>query len=568
MVASETLPGKDGFERRKLTLIVRRRKEFIRMNTKRVFVIGLDGATLDLIGPWIAQGELPAFAQLMREGVSGPLRSTIPALTPPAWTSSLTGKNPGKHNIFDFFKQEPGSYRKRIVSAQDRKSSAIWNILSDKGKKVGLLNVPLTFPPEKVEGFIVAGMLTPSPERDFVHPLWLKEELLEKVDYKISVNLKALLQGNEEAFLQELSEVLKRRGEAFFYLLKKFDSDFFMVVFETLDLLQHFFWKFIDQNHPQYNDPIKAGFRNAILNHYQELDEILKELIDTLGGEDTVVVYSDHGFGPLYKDVYINNWLEEKAFLALKRNLEGWKRKYLIKKGVLPKIVKKMVIGDSQSGSKLISAIQWKKTKAYFFSLSGQSIRINLKGREPEGIVSEGAEYEGLRDRLIQALRELRDPATGEQLVKEIVKREDVYFGSFVHNAPDLLVEMKEGYALQEGFGEDLIMPARQSVAFRSGDHRSDGILFIEGPGIRKGVHLSSAEMVDIAPTLLHILGIPIPGDMDGKVLKEAFDETYLRENPIQFDESATSRNETDYEFSKEEAEILKKQLRGLGYLE
>jgi arylsulfatase A-like enzyme len=111
-------------------------------------------------------------------------------------------------------------------------------------------------------------------------------------------------------------------------------------------------------------------------------------------------------------------------------------------------------------------------------------------------------------------------------------------------------------------------MPARQSVAFRSGDHRSDGILFIEGPGIRKGVHLSSAEMVDIAPTLLHILGIPIPGDMDGKVLKEAFDETYLRENPIQFDESATSRNETDYEFSKEEAEILKKQLRGLGYLE
>ena len=534
----------------------------------KVFVVGIDGATLDLIDPWAGERKLPTFSKFMSEGVYGHLKSTFPPLTPPAWTSSLTGKNPGKHNIFDFFKPEPGSYKKRIVSARDRKSRAIWNILSEQGKKVGILNVPVTYPPEKVNGFIVAGMLTPSLESDFAYPVWLKDELLKAVDYKIGIDLRKLVKGDKDAFLKDVSEVTEKKKEALFYLLKKFEWDFFITVFAALDPVQHFFWKFIDENHSQHHELTKDKYRKAIVNHYKKLDGIIRDLLDTISDETVVMIYSDHGFGPLYKDVFINNWLEEKGFLKLKWNLEGLKWRYLKKKGCLPKRIKEAITADHHRDSKLISAIEWKATKAYFSSLSGQCIRINLKGREPEGVVEEGGEYEALRDQLIQELHKMRDTDTGERLVERVFKREDVYFGDFVKNAPDLLVEMEEGYVLQEGFGESLIMPAKQSIALRSGDHRSDGVVFMKGHGIRKGVCIESAEIVDVAPTILYLMGVPVPADMDGNVLTEAFETEYLEENPIQYGGETAVYGSADYEFSRDDTEELEDRLRGLGYLE
>lgn len=535
---------------------------------KKVFVIGIDGATLDLVGPWAEQGKLPTFSRIIREGVYGHLKSTFPPLTPPAWTSSLTGKNPGKHNIFDFFKHEPGSYKKKIVSTGDRKSEAIWNILSDQGKKVGLLNVPVTYPPEKIKGFIVTGLLTPSLESEFAYPPWLKDELLKVLDYKIGIDLRKLIKGDEDAFLNEVSEVTEKKREALWYLLKKFELDCFMIVFSALDPLQHFFWRFIDENYPQYYLDGHVKYRDAILNHYKLLDRIIGDLLAAVGHESSLLIYSDHGFGPLYKDVFINNWLEERGFLKLKWNLEGLKWRYIKNKAYLPKKIREAINVDHHRDSKLISAIEWKATKAYFSSLSSQSIRINLKGREPEGSVEEGGEYDALRDRLSQELQEIRDDDTGERLVERVLKREDIYFGDYVKNAPDLLVKMKEGYCLQEGFGESLIMPAKQSIALRSGDHRPDGVVFIRGEGIRKGAHIESAEIVDIAPTILYLMGLSVPGDMDGKVLREAFEIEYLDKNPVQYGEEKATYEKTEYEFTRDETEEVEKRLRGLGYLE
>ncbi len=535
------------------------------MGRRRVFVLGIDCASPDLIQNWVRRGELPTFQRLMSEGASGQLRSTIPPITPPAWTSSFTGKNPGKHNIFDFFKPSRESYKKDIVTAQDRQSHAIWNILSSHGKKVGVLNVPLTFPPEEVNGFMVTGMMTPSPDSEFTYPPSLKQELLKETPYQIGVDLRRVAEKKgplfEDAFIQEVSEVTRQREKALFFLLNKFDWDFFVAVFEPLDSLQHFFWKYIDENHPQYPLVKKSKHRGAILDHYKELDRIIEKLLGTLDRETVFVVYSDHGSGPLYQDVFINNWLIDRGFLKLKWDV----------KGILWRLLRKRISFSrkihTRQYSKLISAIDWKGTKAYFFSLSGQSIRINLKGREPEGVVEAG-DLELLKAELIRALSELKDENTGEKLVEKIHQREEIYAGEFVTNAPDLIVEMKEGYVLQEGLGEKLVLPARQGSLFRSGDHRSNGILFIKGEGIRKEALLSSPEIVDMAPTLLYAMGVPVPRDMDGKVLKEVFEETYLNENPIRLSEESDLHREPAYDFSPEEADIIKKQLKGLGYME
>ena len=535
---------------------------------RRVFVFGIDGATLDLITPWVDQGELPAFGKLMREGAYGRLQSTVPPLTPPAWTSSFTGKNPGKHNIFDFFKYAPGNYEKRIVSARDRKCKAIWNIASEQGKEVGVLNVPITFPPEKVNGFMVTGMLTPSLESDFTYPRWLKDELLRAVDYKIGIDLKKLVKGEDEAFLKDVMYVTQRRGKALFYLQEKFACDLFIAVFTTLDPLQHFFWKSIDENHPQPPGPEENQPQGAIVKHYKQLDELIGNLWDASGEDAVLIVFSDHGFGPLYKDVFVNNWLREQGFLKLRWNLQGLKWRSMKWRGFLPRRIRESINVDRHSESKLMSATDWKSTKAYFSSLSGQSIRINLQGREPGGIIEPGVAYEALRDRLIDEFHGLKDVETDEKLVEKVFKREEVYSGDYVHNAPDLLVEMREGYTLQEGFGEELIMPAKQSGAFRSGDHRGHGVIFIRGRGVRRGVLMKSPHIADVAPTILYLMGISVPADMDGRVLTEAFEGDYRDENPVHYGGEAPDYGDMDYEFSRDDAEELEDRLRGLGYLD
>ena len=533
---------------------------------RRVLVIGLDGATLDLIVPWAARGELPTFSSLMGEGAHGHLKSTMPALTPPAWTSSLTGKNPGKHNIFDFFVHERGSYKKRIVSARDRRSKAVWNILSEYGKKVGVFNVPITYPPEEVNGFMVTGMLTPSLANNFTYPFELKDELLKRVGYRIEKNLGDLPKENEVDFLKNITETTENKNRALLYLLKKFEWDFFVGVFDALDSLQHFFWKYMDERHPQYQELSTLSFRDAILNHYKQLDRLIAEILGAIEEEGSVIIYSDHGFGPLYKDVFLNNWLEEKGFLKLRWNMQGLRLR-LLKNTLLPTKIKNPLVKDHFKYSKLISAINWKATKSYFFSLSGQAIRLNVKTREPGGMIAEGEEYEHVRDLLIQELQELRDPETGEALVEKVFKREEIYSGDFVENAPDLLLSMKDGYTLQEGFGKDLIMPATQRHVIRSGTHRANGILFMKGKGIRKGVSIESAEVVDIAPTLLYMMGLPVPHEMDGKVLKETFETKYLDENPIQYCRETAYREKANAGFSQAETEEVEKRLRGLGYM-
>jgi len=534
----------------------------------KVFVIGLDGATFDIILPLVERGDLPTFKKLMDEGSWGNLESTIPYLTPPAWTSSVTGVNPGKHNIFEFFKRNE-SFDSLAVNSTDRHCPAIWNVLSDHGKVVGVFNVPITYPPEPVNGFMITGMGTPLRSKDFVYPVNLKDEI-EEIEKEFSkgylslcVDHAYLNKGDEQGFLYELYDITRRQERILRYLYNKFRPDFVMTVFDELDRLQHFFWRYMDKEHILYDPGKPDQIKMAIFDYYKLLDEIIGRLVSTLGDDTTVVIYSDHGFGPLEKEVYINQFLKKKRLLKTKFKIEM----RLLMKGVLNRIFKnKFIIWEDG----LNTRIDWTRTKAYMDALAGQSIKINQKGNEK--YTRESTYHD-----VIDALLSLKDPSTGETIIINIHKREDIYSGPYVPNAPDLFLECKDGYWLSLGFKKELVSITGYYSSFgselsklaviRSGEHRREGIAIFWGKPIRCS-KIEKMDIVDITPTLMYILGLKIPDYVDGRVVEEIFEPDFIKKRPIEFtsEEFGACVNEPR-DYSSKEAREVTERLKGLGYL-
>ena len=520
----------------------------------KVLVIGLDGATPQLVFPWAMEGKLPNLAKLMENGVSGNLRSTIPPMTAPAWTSFMTGKNPGKHGIYHFIEYVHKSYDYRIVTTKDIKAKTLWSILSELGMKVGVMQVPMIYPPEKVNGFLISGgITTPGPKSDFAYPPELREFLLEEFDFKVGITEK-YYEGNEDAFIADLSHTEERKAEATIHLMKNCDWDFFMVVFTNIDALQHFFWKYMDTTHPGYDPEEAKKYGDTIFNYYQKLDGIVGDMLNNVDEDTTVVIMSDHGFGPLYNELHLNKWLMDLNLLKLKEKRDvSFYRYWLSKNGLNREMISMLLIKlglkriidvipqrirKSMPSHYTPSDIDWSKTKAYSVATHGL-LYINLKGRNPEGIVESGKEYEELRDYIIKELHNLRDPETGKTVVDRVYKREELYNGEYVNKAPDLFVLTDMTYQNIGTLDNTLIRPSwklegaqsgkvsallMKQRTLASGNHRKDGIFIMKGRDIRKNVIIKNARIIDIAPTILYNMGVPIPLDMDGEALKDAFE--------------------------------------------
>lgn len=565
-------------------------KKNIQMNQKmnkktRVFIIGLDGATFDLILPWIREGKLPSLSYMMENGVYGELKSTIPILTPTAWSSFMTGKNPGKHGIIGFFTRDKDSYVVKVVNSTHRSAKEIWTILSEHGKKVGIVNVPLTYPPKNVNGFMITGMMTPPKSDNFTYPPSLKEEVEKIVGGGTLDPLLTSLE-REDVFINELFGSTEKLAKISLLLMEKQELDFFMTVFNGTDYIQHRFWKHIDPEHPEYEAEKSVKYRKMFLHFYQKIDEILGNFLKTADERTTVIVMSDHGAGLLHKHIHVNSWLIQMGLLKLKKRLTTRLKCFLYKIGVNPvKIVNALFsihlgnirIKTSRTDKKLqdistrlfmsFSDVNWHKTKAY--SIGSGIIYINLKGREPLGTVSPGQEYESLREQITTRLYELKDPETSEFVIEKVYKKEEIFNGPHIDMLPDLVFIPKHGYVTFEehGFATNSVITRSKSV---SGTHKLNGILIMKGNGIKKSATLKEASIMDVAPTILYLLGLPIPTDMDGRVLEEALTSSYLRSNPIKYakeaEDSAGFPSEKRDEVYKDE-EKIKSKLRALGYL-
>ena len=581
----------------------------------RVLVIGIDGGTFDLIRPWAEAGDLPNLARLMAEGVHGPLESTLPPVTSPAWPTFATGKNPGKHSVFDFIRPKTvssprmggeggrtpplvggggggrtpplvggagGGSQFELVNATSIRTPTLWQIISDAGRRVGVMNVPVTYPPTPVNGFIIAGMLSPVGGA-FTYPAGLLDRYAGRVGaglprpYRIAPHVQ-YKEGNEAEFAADLLDLVERRGEYALQLMADYPYDFLMFHFQATDIMQHAFWKFVDPTHPRYDPQAAARFGPALKQVHQRVDGFIGQMLDRLTDDTTIIVMSDHGFGPLHYVVNLNLFLLEQGFLRLKRGAWTRLKTGLFRAGLTPasfwhlieraglqnyvwqvsKSTRNKVVGKFLS----FNDVDWSRTLAYSIGHVGQ-VYANLKGREPAGIVEPGAEREAVRQRVSDALRQLRHPKTGQPLVDRIIPGDQVAHGPYAHRSPDLHVVFDGHRAIAFPlFATDSRVVTRQ-IRGDSGCHRPHGVFIAQGPEVRRGGVVEGAHIQDLAPTILHLMGQPVPDDMDGRVLAEAL--TTAR--PIERRPAGPGGAGDETGLSAEDSAEVEERLRALGYL-
>lgn len=580
------------------------------MIQEKVLIIGLDGATFDLIKPLVKEGRLPTLKRFLENGTHGVLLSTPQSISPQAWTSFMTGKNAGKHGIFDFVEPVPNSYDVRFINASYRNGKTLWKILSDAGKKVVVINVPITFPAEEVNGCMISGWDSPGLSQNSVHPPDLLLEVNNAVgNYILEPGVTGFIQkGRRDLALNKMYESIENRLGTAKYLLKNKEWDFFIVVFTSADRVHHFFWKYINPKHPNYDPEDKEGFGSAIFSVYQKLDKAVNDLINHRSEDTTVFIMSDHGGGPSSnKAFYINHWLVEQGFLRFtsgnsvksrtkKSGLKALRKINFLLKSFLSRRIKEKLaryfpgLRNRVDSTLYLSGIDWDNTLAYSRE-NAPTIWINLKGREPKGIVEPGDAYEKVREDIINKLLSLRCPQTNEPIVERVLKKEEMYSGKYTYKASDLLIQWKNddyiqrpSYTNKNGKWHQFLthkeLEWAETVSRPSGDHRREGIFLALGKHIKQSLQIQDANIVDVFPTVLFTMGIPIPEDTDGRILTEIFKEDFIQHNHVKISsqqetadyvqaQACTERSERkERTYSDSEAALIEERLKGLGYID
>ncbi|MDY7076295.1 MAG: alkaline phosphatase family protein [Chloroflexota bacterium] len=548
-------------------------------NAQKVLVVGLDGATFDIIKPLIALGRLPNLGMLIDEGSHGPLRSTLPPITPTAWTSYATGKNPGQHGLFDFQHIRPETYDFVPVPANQHGQKSLWRILGEHDKKVVVIDVPFTYPPEEVNGYMITGYGTPVTEDCvFTYPPDLRSELVTQCG-SCDVASPGVETNLHPSFFHRWDEILASRDKITDYLMGKVPWDFFMIVYGVTDNMQHTLWHFVEPLHPAYHSPEGARYREKLFSYYEKVDTLLGKLLVRAGDECHVLIMSDHGFGSTRTGQYLNKLLMDEGLLRYQgsRFLPGFGDR-LMKKvldvyhtmPIFSRLMKRLG-GKQKVGLRKVlesSAIlptpdntAWEETRA-FPGGYGLQVYINLKGRYPQGTVNPGQEYEDLLQNLRQRLLALSDPVSGERIIHQVYDAREIYKGPAAAQAPDLIIEYTNFYRPGNTHAPpETINPGLE------GNHAMDGIFIAKGPHIlRKKVE--NTNITDLAPTILYLMGIPVPDDMDGQVLTDVISETHLKARPIAY-AVATGKEDSvsGYDYTEEEMESIRDRLRSLGYI-
>ncbi len=547
----------------------------------RVIVVGIDGCPPDLLRRWLGEGELPTLASLLRRGAMGALRSTPNYQSASAWTSMVTGVNPGKHGIFHFTNPVAGSYDMEQINASARRAPTIWRLLSDAGLRTVALNFPVSYPVESVQGAQVAGWLAPTDASvGFTHPPELAAQLREQFGpYRIQPDVRRhALAGRYDALTQTVVAGVRHKGAVARWLAEREAWDALGVVFVESDSTQHWCWHLIDPAHPDH--PAQVPDPDPVLAVYRSIDEELGRLLEVVDDDLNVVVVSDHGQVPNSgAQVFLRGWLREAGYLvpraeraprrALGRLLA---RGFEAVKNIAPNSIKarlrSRLPGLQSRAQQGMSGVvpDWSRTRAW--TDLGQ-IFINTRGRWPEGIVEPGAEYEALLAELSEQLLALEDAETGRPVFEAVSRGDEQLHGPSAPAMPDLLV-----HARSDLFPRELIWRAPDGRAVRlpkpdrvlpKGAHHPDGTILAAGPDVAN-TPVDPLSIYDVTPTVLHLLGQPIPSYMDGVVADQLLTDQAARDMRIidaELPDPVDSGGPSD-----DDQETVEKRLRGLGYIE
>lgn len=545
----------------------------------KLAVLGLDGATFDVLDPLCAQGRLPNLAKIMQDGSRATLQSTLPAVTGPAWTALATGKNPGKTGVLDFLNpQDSDKLSHRVVDSHYiRRARAYWDYLSDAGATVGILNYPFLYPPYAVDGFMVSG-LGCSPADNITYPPSLQQILFDHCGgYETQVLWQDYAR-DVPRFVEEIMKLLRINARSLELLLAR-DPDIFTVVISATDFVQHFMWRFFDPRHPLYEEENANTFAPLFVRVWEEVDHLVGSLLERVPSNCNVIIVSDHGFGPHTGNFYTNVWLRQNGYLALPDSPEPVIRRHaasilgpLARRAarLLPHKLYETLADPLRALQKpFVAQIDPENSLAYAVNHNCWMGAIFL-GKSAAPSSSPG--HSAHRDLWQHVVDDLQDVCEALGLTLQVYRPDDLYSGPYAALAPDVLFDLDAGacsvhYSMPT---EEMYVPVDAS-SIDSGSHRRNGVFLAVGPEIKATSEIGGATVYDVAPTILHMFGLPVPTDMDGRVLCDIFAEksdSAAREVRWTSPVRAQGISEQHDSVSRQEQAAIRARLRGLGYLD
>jgi ATP sulfurylase len=460
---------------------------------RKVFVIGLDCADPKLVFD-VWRDELPNFRRLMEGGLYGSLESSHPPITVPAWTSMLTSKDPGQLGFYGFRNRADYSYsRMSIATSRAITEDRVWDILSRDARQVVLVGVPQTYPPRPVNGHLITSFLTPSANSQYTYPAGLKQEIADLLgDREYMLDVTNFRTDDKDHLLQQIYDMAEQRFEIIRWLMHKKPWDFFMFVEMGVDRIHHGMWKYFDKTHPQHEPGNK--YENAILDYYRYIDREIGGLLEMLDDDTAVLVVSDHGAQAMQGGICFNEWLRQEGYLVLKEEPPAGQ--------IVP--LEKV-------------EIDWTKTKAWGSGGYYGRLFLNVRGREPQGIIDPD-DYEAVRAELQAKLAAITGP-NGANIGTVAHKPQDLY-REVKNIPPDLIVYFGNLTWRSVGsLGHDGIHTSKNDIGPDDANHAQQGMFILYDPRQNMGGRKSDAHLMDVTPTILDIMGLPVPRDMEGKVI-------------------------------------------------
>ncbi len=565
----------------------------------KVFVLGLDGATWDLLEPLLQDGLLPNLARLREQGSSGSLRSVFPPLSPVAWTGVMTGKNSGKHGIFEFLEHGHDPLHGRVNSSRAIQSDLLWEIAARHGKKTVAGGVPMSYPArpaQRFPGFFLGDFLSPANAPDFASDAAVFTELEQEVGPYQPWSTSIHDGGNEAVVLADLHAFLEQHLKAVRFLMNRCEWDLFIFDLMATDRFQHELWHAWDLTHRAAlgRERELEALRPKLVEFWRALDDGIGLIEADLPSDASLLLISDHGFGPIEHYVNFNVWLLEHGYIALEDSFYVKQKHWFHRRGATPEwiygVMSRLGLGNhrvsrfrgkqeglmDRLGESLFLSrrhIDWSRTRAYAQGNFGQ-IFLNVKGRQPHGCVAP-EDVRGLLDELKAGLMAIPHPETGEPLVEHIYERDELYHGPHAGLSPDLTVVLTDWRYRTIGLHDFTTNKVITPAFGPTGDHRLEGILIATGPAFQVGAEPRDAALLDIAPTVLHLLGVPVPDDMDGRVLTELLEPMASRSAHVLAMEPAfagapangVSAVPGESSYSDDDDAAIQQRLADLGYL-